>query len=77
MFFNLPDGTRFTAKATKKGQYLYGVAAELLIPTSDGHNVSHWTLASQHLTRDAAQRAGVTYRKSQHHLNDLRLIEAA
>ena len=77
MYFNLPDGTRYSAKSTKRGQHLYGVAAQLLIPTSDGHHVSHWTLASQHVTRAAAERAGVAYRKGQHHLNDMKLIEAA
>ena len=76
MFFNLPDGQRFKAKQTKKGQYLHGVAVQLLIPGSDGRYSSLWVLASQHLTADAATAAGVKAVKSTPHLNDCKLITA-
>lgn len=76
MFFKLPDGQRFKAKATKRGQHLYGVAVELLIPGSDGRHSSFWILSSQHLTADAATAAGVKEVKRCPHLNDCKLITA-
>lgn len=76
MFFKLPDGQRFKAKATKRGQHLYGVAVQLLIPGSDGRHSSCWILSSTHLTADAATAAGIKELKDRPHLNDCKLITA-
>jgi hypothetical protein len=76
MFFKLPDGSRYKAKQTKRGQYLHGVAVQLLIPGSDGRHYSQWILSSTHLTADAATAAGVKAIKERHHLNDCKLITA-
>jgi hypothetical protein len=60
MFFNLPDGTRFQAKTTKRGQHIFGVAyyAEFLATAGEsaGEMVGHFGLASQHLTLTAASK---------------------
>jgi len=76
MFFTLPDGTRYQAKCTKRGQITHGVAVQILFPASDGHYVSHWTLASTHHTWEAASNAGIKAVKTTPHLNDCKLIEA-
>ena len=76
MFFTLPDGSRFKAKVTKRGQFTHGVAVQMLFPASDGHYVSHWTLASTHQTWQAAQKAGIKAIKDTPHLNDCKLITA-
>ena len=57
MFFTLPDGTRYQAKRTKRGQHTHGVAVQLCWPDSNGNDVFHWTLASQHLNIDAASKS--------------------
>ena len=58
MFFKMPDGERFNSKCTKRGQYAFGVACryEWLATAgpNEGQIVSHWTLTSQHLTKQAA-----------------------
>lgn len=60
MFFNLPDGTRFRAKTTKRGDHIFGVAyyAEFLATAGEsaGKMVGHFGLASQHLTLTAASK---------------------
>ena len=61
MFFNLPDGTRFKSKATKRGQHLFGVAYYLELQATAGEHageiVGYFGLASQHLTLSAAEKA--------------------
>ena len=58
MFFELPDGTRYQSKRTKRGQHLYGLIGRFEFMATAGPNagqmVSHWTLISQHLTKQAA-----------------------
>ena len=58
MYFNLPDGERFKSKRTKRGQHLYGLIGRYEWLATAGPNagqmVSHWTLISQHLTKQAA-----------------------
>ena len=76
MFFTLPDGTRYQAKLTKRGQYLFGVFAQLKFPASDGSDVFHWTLASQHLTAAAAVKASKAMLRDSPHLNDWKFAKA-
>ena len=58
MFFTLPDGQRFKSKLTKRGQHVYGLIGRYEFMATAGPNagqmVSHWTLISQHLTKQAA-----------------------
>ena len=58
MFFTLPDGSRIKCKRTKRGQHVYGLIGRyewLATAGPDaGQMVSHWTLISQHLTKNAA-----------------------
>ena len=76
MFFTLPDGSRYQAKTTKRGEHVHGVALQLMFKGSDGHYVSHWTLASSHLTWESASKAGVKEIRTRPHLNDCKLITA-
>ena len=57
MFFSLPDGTRYRAKRTKRGQHHYGVALQHQFPLPNGGQSEFHNLASQHLTLAAAERA--------------------
>lgn len=75
MFFTLPDGTRYQAKCTKKGVHTIGVAVQLCFPASDGSDVFHWTLASQHLTADAASKSAKR-EQSRPHLNSWTIVVA-
>ena len=75
MFFTLPDGTRYQAKCTKKGQFTHGVAVQLCFPASDGSDVFHWTLASQHLNIDAASKSA-RREQSRPHFNCQMVITA-
>ena len=81
MFFNLPDGTRFAAKSTKRGQHLYGVAyyAEFLATAGEfaGEVVGHFGLASQHLTLSAAERAATAFEADSSMAKTVSVIEAA
>jgi hypothetical protein len=81
MFFNLPDGTRFTAKTTKKGQHLFGVAyyAEFQATAGEhaGEIVGHFGLASQHLTLTAAERAATAFEADSSMAKQVSVIEAA
>ena len=77
MFFTLPDGKRFKAKQTKRGQYLHGVAVQYRLPCSDGSESEFWNLASQHLSADAAIAAGVKQVKTAPHLINCKLLKAA
>ena len=77
MFFTLPDGTRYQAKCTKRGQITHGVAVQLCFPASDGSDVFHWRLASTHHTWEAASKAGIKAIKDTPHLKDCKLIEAS
>jgi hypothetical protein len=81
MFFNLPDNSRFTAKATKKGQHLFGVAyyAEFQATAGEhaGETVGHFGLASQHLTLSAAERAATAFLADSPMVKQVSIIEAA
>ena len=81
MFFNLPDGTRYNAKTTKKGQHLYGVAyyAEFLATAGEqaGEIVGHYGLASQHLTLSAAERAAKAFKADSSMAKQVDVIAAA
>ena len=81
MFFNLPDGTRYSAKATKKGQHLFGVAyyAEFQATAGEqaGEIVGHFGLASQHLTLSAAERAATAFAADSSMAKQVSVIEAA
>ena len=57
MFFSLPDGTRYRAKRTKRGQHHYGVVLHHVFPLPNGDQSELQNLASQHLTLAAAERA--------------------
>ena len=76
MFFTLPDGKRFKAKASKRGQYLHAVAVQYRLPCSDGTETEFWNLASQHLSADAAMAAGVKQVKATPHLINCKLLKA-
>ena len=81
MFFNLPDGTRYNAKSTKKGQHLFGVAyyAEFRATAGEhaGETVGHHGLASQHLTLSAAERAATAFLADSSMAKQVSVIEAA
>ena len=82
MFFNLPDGTRFAAKSTKRGQHLYGVAYYTEFLASEGTKfagevVGYFGLASQHLTLSAAERAATAFAADSSMAKQVSVIEAA
>ena len=80
MFFNLPDGSRYNAKATKKGQHLFGVAyyAEFKATAGEqaGEIIGHYGLASQHLTLSAAERAANAFMAGSSMAKQVSIIEA-
>jgi len=57
MFFTLPDGQRFEAKRTKRGQQEYAATALMGYPCPDGSISKLWTLVSRHTTYKAASDA--------------------
>lgn len=61
MFFLTPDGDRYTAKRTKRGQHQWALMVECRLFASNGPDagryVSRWFLQSQHLTEAAANKA--------------------
>ena len=81
MFFNLPDGSSYSAKATKRGQHLFGVAyyAEFKATAGEqaGEIVGHYGLASQHLTLSAAERAAKAFEADSSMAKQVSIIEAA
>ena len=76
MFFELPDGTRYQAKRTKRGQHLYAVFVQLKFPASDGSDVFHWTIASQHLTAASAEKASKAMLRDTPHLHNWQFAKA-
>ena len=81
MFFNLPDGTRFKSRATKRGQHLFGVAYYTEIQATAGEHageiVGYFGLASQHLTLSAAERAAKAFEADSFMAKQVSVIEAA
>ena len=75
-YFVLPDGSRFRAKTTKRGEHLHGVAVKLTFPDRDGKPVDHWTLSSQHLTVKAAVSASKRMLKQTCHLSHWQFVMA-
>ena len=80
MFFNLADGSRFKAKTTKRGQYLYGVAfySEHLATAGEraGQVVGFHGLFSQHLTLKAAEAACERFLQDSPHVVAASVVEA-
>lgn len=78
MFFTLPDGDRFQSKTTKRGQHVFGLIGRYEFMATAGPNagqmVSHWTLISQHLTKQAAL---TQICKGSDYYQDIRVITAA
>ena len=54
IMFELPCGTKYKAKRNKRGYHAYGVVLELEFPWQAE---PYWTLASSHVTAEAAKRA--------------------
>ena len=75
-YFVLPDGSRYRAKTTKRGEHLHGVAVKLTFPDRDGNPVDHWTLSSQHQTVKAAVAASKRMLKSTPHLSRWQFVMA-
>ena len=80
MFFNLADGSRIKAKATKCGAHLFGVAfySELKATAGEraGQMVGFYGLASQHLTLQAAERACKRFLQDSPHVVSASVVEA-
>ena len=80
MFFNLADGSRIKAKATKCGAHLFGVAfySELKATAGEraGEMVGFYGLASQHLTLKAAAAACDRFLKDSPHVVAASVVEA-
>jgi hypothetical protein len=80
MFFNLADGSRVKAKATKRGQYVFGVSYYAEFPASIGPNAGgvsgFYGVASQHLTLKAAEAARDQFLKDSPHAVTASVVEA-
>ena len=72
--FNLPDGSKFKAKSTKRGYHGFAVAIELQYPFMD---CECWTLNSQHTTSEAADKALAKALKTTPHAVSGHVVKAA
>ena len=73
IMFELPCGTTYKAKLTKRGYHAYGVVLELMFP---GAAAPFWSLSSSHITAAAAERAMAKALKASPHGVSGRVVKA-